>query len=96
MQFYFTQMKTPRNKITGVNMSARKSGTERTKKRKKRELVFFPTARGRNWYGSPSSRRYADFAQSTITRTRHILYPAARTKSQTDKTHKMLQLYRPN
>ena len=32
----------------GVNISERKSGTERTKKRKKRELVFFSTARGRN------------------------------------------------
>ena len=29
-----------------VNISERKSGTERTKKRKKRELVFSPTARG--------------------------------------------------
>ena len=33
----------------GVNISERKSGTERTKKRKKREFVFI-TARGRNWY----------------------------------------------
>ena len=32
----------------GVNISERKSGTERTKKRKKREFVCFPTARGRN------------------------------------------------
>ena len=32
----------------GVNISERKSETERTKKRKKRELVCFPTARGRN------------------------------------------------
>ena len=30
----------------GVNISERKSGTERPKKRKKRELVCFPTARG--------------------------------------------------
>ena len=29
----------------GANISERKSGTERTKKRKKRELVFFPIAR---------------------------------------------------
>ena len=37
------------NPITiAVNISERKSGTERTKKRKKRELVCFPTARGRN------------------------------------------------
>ena len=40
----------------GVNISERKSGTERTKKRKKRELVCFPTARGSNWYCSTSSR----------------------------------------
>ena len=31
----------------GVNLSERKSRTERTKKRKKRELVFFLTTRGR-------------------------------------------------
>ena len=33
--------------IIGVNISERKSGTKRTKKRKKREFVFFSTARGR-------------------------------------------------
>ena len=32
--------------IIGVNISERKSGTERTKKRKKRELVFFPPPSG--------------------------------------------------
>ena len=32
----------------GVNISERKSGTERKKKREKREVVCFPTARGRN------------------------------------------------
>ena len=31
-----------------VNISERKSGIERTKKRKKRELVCFPTATGRS------------------------------------------------
>ena len=36
--------------IIGVNISERKSGRERMKKRKKRELVS-PT-RGRNWYCS--------------------------------------------
>ena len=30
----------------GVNICERKSGTERTKKRKKRELVFFPPSGG--------------------------------------------------
>ena len=34
----------------GVNISERKSGTERTKKRKKRELVCFLTARGATEY----------------------------------------------
>ena len=51
----------------GVNISERKSGTERTKKHKKRELVCYTTASGRNWYCSTSSRdsrRYTDFAQS--------------------------------
>ena len=32
----------PCHLVIGVNISERKSGTERTKKRKKRELVFFP------------------------------------------------------
>ena len=36
----------------GVNISEGKSGTERPKKRK---LVFFPTAMGRNWYSSTLS-----------------------------------------
>ena len=40
-------------KSIGVNISERKSGTERTKKL---ELVFFSIARGRNWYCSASSR----------------------------------------
>ena len=34
----------------GVNIRERKSGTERTKRRKKRELVLSPTARGRAWF----------------------------------------------
>ena len=37
---------------TGVNNTERKSGTDRTKKRKMRELVFFPITRGRIWYCS--------------------------------------------
>ena len=43
-----------------VNTSERKSGTERTKKRKKRELVCFPTARGRNGVNIfiPSPRQF--------------------------------------
>ena len=47
----------------GVNISERKSGTERTKKRKKQELVF-SHRQGRNWYFSTPSRRYTDFAKS--------------------------------
>ena len=34
------------NHHIGVNISERKSGTERTKKRKKREFVFFPPPGG--------------------------------------------------
>ena len=49
----------------GVNISERKSGTERTEKR---EFGIFPTARVRNWYCSTSSSRYTDFAWHTITR----------------------------
>ena len=41
----------------GVNISEQKSGTKRTKKRKKRELVVCPTPRRRNWYCSTSSGR---------------------------------------
>ena len=43
--------------IIGVNISERKSGIERTKKCKKTGVSTFPTARGRNWYCSTSSRR---------------------------------------
>ena len=50
-----------------VNISERKTGTERTKKRKKWELVYFFTARGRKWYCITSSRRYLDIARATIT-----------------------------
>ena len=56
------------HRIIGVNISERKSGTERTKKHKKRELVFVSTARGCNWYRSASSRSYTDFARATINR----------------------------
>ena len=52
----------------GVNISERESGTERTKKRKKRESVICVTTRGRNCYCSTSSRRYTDFCRATITR----------------------------
>ena len=51
--------------LIDVNISGKKSGTERTKKRKKRELVI-STARGRDWYSSldrPESRYVADFAE---------------------------------
>ena len=54
--------------LIGGNISEWKSRTERTEKCKKPELVFFPTARGRNWYCSTSSRRYTEFAQATIIR----------------------------
>ena len=78
----------------GVNISERKSGTERTKKRKKLELVFPPPTRGHNWYVSISSRHYMDFAKVTITWDIFIAGPyAARIKSQLNnssgKTHKI-------
>ena len=79
-------------RFIGVNVSERKSGTERTKKRKKREFVFFPTTRGRNWYCSTSSRRYTDYA--TVTIIWDIFTPgpyAAQTKSQLNKQAKNTQ-----
>ena len=72
--------------VIGVNISERKSGTERTKKRKNRQLVFFSTTRGRNWYFSTSSRRFMDFA--TVTIILDIFIPghyATETKSQLNK-----------
>ena len=56
--------------IIGVNISERKSGTERTKKRKKRELVCFPHRQGAQRSASPidqCGRAYMDFARATIT-----------------------------
>ena len=63
------------NEIIGVNISKRKSGTERTKKHKKWEFVIFPTNRGHNWYCSTLSRCYTDLALATI--TRDIFIPCA-------------------
>ena len=61
--------------VIGVNISERKSGTERTKKRKKRELVCFPTARGCNGvHRLYRSVRYMEFVRPTI--TRDIFIPA--------------------
>ena len=66
----------------GVNIRERKSGTERTKKRKKRELGFCSTARGHN----------TDFARATLpglSRTGKTL-----TILQTDTWHdQMVNLY---
>ena len=44
----------------GVNISERKSGIERTKKRKKRELVYFPPPGGATGtvVGDTSSRKF--------------------------------------
>ena len=61
--------------LIGVNISGRKSGTERTKKR---ELVFFPPS----WGATGTVVHHLDATRIlpvTITRTRHILYPARRT-----------------
>ena len=52
----------------GVNLSKRKKRDRADKKRKKRKLVFSPSAEWRNWYCSASSRRYMDLALATITR----------------------------
>ena len=59
----------------GVNISERKSGTDWTKKRKKRELVCFSTAGGATEYIAYRSVRYMDFTRATI--TRDIFIPAA-------------------
>ena len=72
----------------GVNISERKSGTERTKKQKKLEFVFFPTTRGRNWYCSTSSWTLHKFCPSYD--NPGYLYPehgpdTARTKSKQAK-----------
>ena len=79
-------MSTSANEKAG--QSGRKSGTERTKKWDRADEkagvgIFFPTARGHNWYCSTSSRCYTDFARATISRDIFIqaLY-AAQTKSQ--------------
>ena len=53
----------------GVNISERKSGMQRTKKRKMREIVCFPTTRGHTWYRSTSYRRYTDF--ETLKQAKH-------------------------
>ena len=68
--------------------------TERTKKGKKRELVFFPTAVGRNWYCITPPRRHTDYAQATI--IWDIFIPvlfASRTKSQLNKQAKHTKWY---
>ena len=71
------------DEIIGVNISERKSGTEWTKKRKKRELVCFPTARGRNGVHRLSISAKHGFCPSYD--ILGYLYPgpyAVRTKSQ--------------
>ena len=68
-----------------VNISERKSGTERTKKRKKREVVVFFHRHGRNWYCSESSRSYTDVARATI--TRDIFIPKSQQAKHTKLYH---------
>ena len=77
----------------GVNISEQKSGTERTKKCKKREFVFCFTTRGRNRYCSTPFRRYTDFARATI--TRDIFNPGP-TRNKQAKSHTFLQFCRAN
>ena len=74
-----------------VNISVRKSGTERTKKHKKRELVFCPTASGRNSYCSTPLNGICPSYDNP-----GYLYPgpyAALTKSQLYKQAKHTQVY---
>ena len=62
----------------GVNISDRKSGTERTKKRKKREFVCLSHRQGAQrstWYIAYRSVRYMGFARATITRDIFIPSP---------------------
>ena len=85
--------------IIGVNISERKSGTERTKKRKKRELVCFPHRQGAQRSTShidQCDRGLHGFCPSYD--NPGYLYPgpyAGRTKSQLNKqanTHNILQV----
>ena len=68
-----TAMFTRLYQCIGVDISERKSVTERTKKRKKWELAFFHH-QGHNWCYSTSSRvrRYTDFVRAMITRDNFI------------------------
>ena len=79
----------------GVNISERKSGTERTKKRKKRELVCFPTSRGRN--GVHRLRISAIHGVCPTYDNSGYLYPgpyAVRTMSQLNKQAKHTTFYK--
>ena len=72
-----------------------KSGTERTKKRKKRELICFPTARGRNGVHRLQFSAIHGFCPSYD--NPGYLYPrpyAVRTKSQLNKQAKHSTFYK--
>ena len=61
--------------IIAVNISERKSGTERTKKRKKTGVSMFSHRQGAQRSKSPISVRFMDFARATITRDVFIPSP---------------------
>ena len=78
-----------------VNISERKSGTERTKKRKKRELVCFPTARGRNGVNRLYISAIHGFCPSYDNPGYRYPEPyAIRTKSQLNKQAKHTTFYK--
>ena len=74
---------------TCVNISERKSGTERTKKCKKLELVVFspPGDTTGTVVHRLEFRRYTDFARATITDNPGYLCLGPSMRSVTDKTH---------
>ena len=76
--------------MIGVNISERKSGTERTKKRKKRELQFFllPGDSTGTVVHRLESRRYTGFARSTIIRRISLSRDLRGPKSQLNKKAK--------
>ena len=78
----------------GVNINERKSGTEPTKKRKKRELVCFSHRQGAQRSTSPRSVRYMDFARATITRDIFIPGPTQCGLSRINKQAKHTTIYK--
>ena len=81
----------------GVNISERKSGTERTKKRKKRELVCFSHRQGAQRSTSPIDQCDTVHGFCPCYDNPGYLYPgphAVRTKSQLNKQAKHTTFYK--